>query len=46
MEQIERNHEASLARKAARRENLPLSAVLGGADLEEEESDGCLICTL
>ncbi|MGN7998005.1 phosphoadenosine phosphosulfate reductase family protein [Sphingomonas sp. 22176] len=46
MEQIERNHEVSVARRAARRENLPLSAVLGGADIEEEEPEGCLICSL
>lgn len=46
MEQIERNHEASLARRVARRENLPLSAVLGGAEVEEEEPEGCLICSL
>lgn len=46
MEQIERNHEVSMARRAARRENLPLSAVLGGADIEEEEPEGCLICSL
>lgn len=46
MDQIERNHEASLARKAARRENLPLSAVLGGVEVEQEEEEGCLICSL
>lgn len=46
MEQIERNHEAAMARRAAKRENLPLSAVLGGAEVEEEEPEGCLICSL
>jgi len=46
MEQIERNWEAAAARRTARRENLPLSAVLAGAEVEEEEREGCLICTL
>lgn len=46
MEQIERNHEAAVARRAAKRENLPLSAVLGGAEVEEDEPEGCLICSL
>lgn len=46
MAQIERNHEASMARRMAKRENLPLSAVLGGAEVEEEEPEGCLICSL
>ncbi|MBA4763555.1 phosphoadenosine phosphosulfate reductase family protein [Sphingomonas sp.] len=46
MEQIERNHEAAMARRAAKRENLPLSAVLGGVEVEEEEPEGCLICSL
>ena len=34
------------ADRAARRENLPLSAVIGGAEYEEEEPEGCLICSL
>jgi 3'-phosphoadenosine 5'-phosphosulfate sulfotransferase (PAPS reductase)/FAD synthetase len=46
MAQIERNHQAAMARRAARREQLPLSAVLGGAEIEEEEAEGCLICSL
>jgi 3'-phosphoadenosine 5'-phosphosulfate sulfotransferase (PAPS reductase)/FAD synthetase len=46
MAEIERNWEASRARKAARRENLSLAAVLAGADVEEEELEGCLICSL
>lgn len=46
MEQIERNWEAAAARRAARRENLPLSAVLAGAEVDEEEREGCLICSL
>lgn len=46
MAAIERNWEATQARKAARRENLPLATVLAGADLDEEEPEGCLICSL
>src|SRR6195952_493900 len=46
IEQIERNHEASMARRVAKRENLPLSAVLGGAEIVEEEPEGCLICSI
>lgn len=46
MEQIERNWESARERRAARRENLPLSAVLAGADVEEDEHEGCLICSL
>lgn len=46
MEQIERNWEAARDRRVARRVNLPLSAVLAGADAEEEEPEGCLICSL
>lgn len=43
---IERNWEAKQARKTAKRENLPLATVLAGADLDEEEPEGCLICSL
>ena len=46
MEAIERNWEATRARKAAKRKDLPLATVLGGADLEDEEVEGCLICSL
>ena len=46
MEQIERNWEAAAARRSAKRENLPLSAVLAGGEIEEEEPEGCLICSL
>lgn len=46
MAEIERNWEASMARRAARRENLPLSAVIAGAAFEEDEAEGCLICSL
>lgn len=46
MEQIERNWQAAAARKSAKRANLPLSAVLAGAEFEEEEPEGCLICQL
>ena len=43
---IERNWEVKQARKAAKRENLPLASVLAGAEHEEEEPEGCLICSL
>jgi 3'-phosphoadenosine 5'-phosphosulfate sulfotransferase (PAPS reductase)/FAD synthetase len=46
MAEIIRNWEATRARKAAKRADLPLVAVLGGAEHEVEEADGCLICTL
>ncbi|TWB02480.1 phosphoadenosine phosphosulfate reductase family protein [Gluconacetobacter diazotrophicus] len=46
MEQIERNWEVAAARRAAKRENLPLSVVIGGIEVEEEEPEGCLICSL
>lgn len=46
MAQIERNHDAAMARRAAKRENLPLAAVLAGADVEDDEPEGCLICSL
>ena len=46
MAEIERNWEVSRARRAARRENLSLAAVLAGAEIEEEELEGCLICSL
>ena len=46
VEQIERNWEAARKRRAARRENLPLSTVLAGVEVEEEEAEGCLICSL
>lgn len=46
MAAIERNWEATQARKAAKRQNLPLAAVLAGVDVEEEEPEGCLICSL
>lgn len=46
MAQIESNWEASAARRAARRENLPLASVLADAEVEEEEREGCLICSL
>lgn len=46
MQQIERNWEAATARRTAKRENLPLSAVIGNAEVEEEEPEGCLICSL
>ena len=46
MEAIARNWEATRARKAAKRKDLPLATVLGGADLEDEEVEGCLICSL
>lgn len=40
------NWEMARARSLARRVNLPLAAVLAGVETEEEESDGCLICSL
>lgn len=46
MAEIERNHETAMARRAARRENLPLSAVIAGVEIEEDEPEGCLICSL
>ncbi len=46
MEQIERNWEVARKQRAARRENLPLSAVLAGAATDEDEPEGCLICSL
>jgi hypothetical protein len=46
MAEIERNWEQSRARRAARRENLTLAAVLGGAEIDEDELEGCLICSL
>lgn len=45
MEQIERNWEAAAARRVAKRENLPLSAVIGGGEIEEE-LEGCFICSI
>lgn len=46
MAEIIRNWETSSARKAAKRADLPLAAVLGGAEHEVEDVEGCLICTL
>jgi 3'-phosphoadenosine 5'-phosphosulfate sulfotransferase (PAPS reductase)/FAD synthetase len=46
MAEIERNWEVSRSRRAGRRENLPLAAVLAGAEVEEDELQGCLICSL
>lgn len=46
MAEIERNWEAAASRRVARRENLPLAAVLGGAEVEDVEPEGCLICSL
>ncbi len=46
MAAIERNWEAKQRRKTAKRENLPLASVLAGAEHEEEEPEGCLICSL
>lgn len=46
MAEIERNWEAAAVRRAARRENLPLAAVLADMDVEDEEPEGCLICSL
>ncbi|MEP2725053.1 phosphoadenosine phosphosulfate reductase family protein [Roseibium sp.] len=46
LKQIEDNWNAAQERKRARREDLPLSAVIGGAEIEEEEPEGCLICSL
>ncbi len=46
MEAIERNWEKSNANRVARRENLPLSAVIAGAEIEDVEPEGCLICSL
>jgi hypothetical protein len=46
MEAIERNWEAARARKAAKRQDMPLVSVLAGAEHEEEEPEGCLICSI
>lgn len=46
LKQIEDNWNAAQERKRARREDLPLSAVIGGAEIEEDEPEGCLICSL
>lgn len=46
MEAIERNWEAARARKAAKRQDLPLVSVLAGTEHEEEEPEGCLICSI
>ena len=46
MAAIERNWEKSNANRVARRENLPLSAVIAGAEVEDVEPEGCLICSL
>lgn len=46
LKQIEDNWNAAQERKRARRENLPLSAVIGGAEFEDEPDEGCLICSL
>ena len=46
MAAIVSNWEAARARSLARRENLPLSAVLAGVEPESEEPEGCLICSL
>lgn len=46
MEAIERNWEATRARKAAKRQDLSLLSVLGGVEPEEEEQEGCLICSI
>ncbi len=46
MAAIERNWEASRARRIARREDLSLAAVIAGIEQEEDEPEGCLICSL
>lgn len=46
MAEIERNWEATGRRRAARRENLPLAAVLADAEIDDTEPEGCLICSL
>ena len=46
MAAIERNWEASRARRIARREDLSLAAVIAGVEQEEDEPEGCLICSL
>jgi hypothetical protein len=46
MAEIERNWEAAGARRVAKRENLPLASVLAGVEVEDEEPEGCLICSL
>ena len=46
MDEIERNHARSVHRRAAKRENLSLAAVLAGTAIEEVEPEGCLICSL
>ncbi|MBD0865298.1 MAG: phosphoadenosine phosphosulfate reductase family protein [Rhodobacteraceae bacterium] len=47
MAAIKREHEEQLRQRAAREENLPLSAVFGGSTLQiDDEDSGCLICTL
>jgi hypothetical protein len=46
MAEIERNHALSVARRGDRRENLPLAAVLAGAEIDEIEPEGCLICSI
>lgn len=46
MAEIERNWETAGARRVAKRENLPLASVLAEAEVEDEEPEGCLICSL
>lgn len=46
MAEIERNWEAAGARRVAKRENLPLASVLAGVEVENEEPEGCLICSI
>lgn len=46
MAEIERNWEEAAARRAARRENLPLASVLADVEFEDIEPEGCLICSL
>jgi 3'-phosphoadenosine 5'-phosphosulfate sulfotransferase (PAPS reductase)/FAD synthetase len=44
--QIEENWAKEQERQRNLRQNLPLAAVLAGADVEPEEREGCLICSL
>jgi hypothetical protein len=46
MAQIVNDWEVKQEQRRQRRRNVPLVAVLGGADYEEPERHGCLICSL
>jgi len=44
--QIINDWEIKQERRRKRRQNVPLISVLGGAEYEEPERQGCLMCSL